>query len=480
MSGPDVNAQLVGAVLDGGYRIVRLIGAGGMGAVYEAVKLPLNNRVALKVMARELATSTESLKRFHREAQITSSLGHPHIVQVFDFGTVSTGEPFLVMEYLSGEDLHRRIRREGRLSLWDTVHIIKQVGSALSATHERQIVHRDLKPANIFVLDAAGERDFVKVLDFGISKARTSTTQLTRDDARMGTPDYMAPEQALGQVDAIDHRTDQWALACIAWEALSGSGPFLADDGIAMLFQVVNVDPAALVDKVPGLPSDVEQVLRRALSKRKQERFPTIAEFAAALETSAAKDPCWAAASAPSARTVSIAVASPPAPAQTRASTTLAASLGEAKTKPEVRSRWRWPALLVLVVAGGLSWLLPARGKRAAVQTEAIAPARPSEPPPVERPAPSAQPPAPPAVPAAPPPVPVASSPAVAPQPKPADLAAPVAEKRDASAADPTVEKRQKQRASRSASRLAPAPEPPSTPAPPSAPTQTRHLIRHL
>jgi len=276
---------LVGTILEGAYRVVRLLGEGGMGAVYEAVQLRLDKRVAVKVMARDLAANPEALARFRREAEVTSRIGHPHIVQVFDFGATPTGEPFLAMEFLEGEDLEHRIRRVGRLSPSITLHIIKQVAAALAATHAKGIVHRDLKPANIYLLEAAGETDFVKVLDFGISKVRASTTRLTKAAMVMGTPNYMSPEQALGQVEEIDARTDQWALACIAWEAMSGEGPFVGESIPSLLFQVVHEAPRPLVAKVPGLPREVEAVLLRALSKNKDDRFPNVTDFSLALES---------------------------------------------------------------------------------------------------------------------------------------------------------------------------------------------------
>jgi serine/threonine protein kinase len=276
--------SFVGSVLQGTYQIVRLIGEGGMGAVYEARQVRLNKRVAVKVMARELTTNTESLTRFHREAEITSGLGHPHIVQVFDFSTTPTGEPFLAMEFLEGEDLDQRIRRIGRLAPANTIRIIRQVASALAAAHAKQIVHRDLKPANIYLLTVAGEDDFVKVLDFGISKVRTATMKLTKAAALIGTPDYMSPEQALAQDDKVDDRTDQWALACIAWECLSGKGPFVSESIPSLLFQVVHQPPPALASRVSDLPQGVEEVLLRALAKNRDERFASVVEFAQALE----------------------------------------------------------------------------------------------------------------------------------------------------------------------------------------------------
>jgi len=278
-------------VLEGAYRITGLIGEGGMGAVYAAVQLRLNKRVAVKVMARDLAANREALARFHREAEITSHLGHPHLVTVIDFGTAATGEPYLVMEYLDGTDLDHRIRQLGKLPLETAVHITKQVASALAAAHGQGVVHRDLKPANVFLVQVADEPDFVKILDFGVSKVKAARTQLTNASAVIGTPNYMSPEQATGMVDEIDHRTDQWALACIAWEMLSGRGPFAADDMSALFYQVIHLDPQPLSKRAPNLPPDVEPVLRRALSKDLARRYPSIKDFARALEAAARDRP---------------------------------------------------------------------------------------------------------------------------------------------------------------------------------------------
>jgi serine/threonine-protein kinase len=275
---------LVGSVLEGAYRITRLIGEGGMGAVYEAVQLRLNKRVAIKLMARDLAANREALARFHREAEITSHLGHPHLVNVIDFGQAESGEPYLVMEYLEGEDLDHRLRRVGRMQIEAVVHVVRQVASALNAAHDQGVVHRDLKPGNVFLLQVPGEPDFVKVLDFGISKMKAARTQLTSASAVMGTPNYMSPEQATGMLEEIDQRTDQWALACITWEMLLGRGPFVADEVAALLYQIINLDPHPLAPRVPGLPPAVESVLRQALSKRPTERFASMREFSRALE----------------------------------------------------------------------------------------------------------------------------------------------------------------------------------------------------
>jgi serine/threonine protein kinase len=276
---------LVGSVLGGAYRITRLIGEGGMGWVYEARHLRLSKRVAVKLMARELAANQEALARFHREAEVTSQLGHPHLVTVMDFGTTEAGEPYLVMEYLDGEDLDHRIRRVGRLPLEAAVEITKQVASALDAAHKEGIVHRDLKPANVYLMTVRDEADFVKVLDFGVSKIKAARTRLTRATAIIGTPEYMSPEQASGMVDEVDHRADQWALACIAWEMLSGHAPFRAEDIGALFYQILNLAPQPLSKRAPDLPPAVEEVLRRALAKKMEDRYPSIKDFARAFQS---------------------------------------------------------------------------------------------------------------------------------------------------------------------------------------------------
>jgi serine/threonine protein kinase len=395
---------MIGTVLEGAYRIDGLLGEGGMGAVYAATQLRLDKRVAVKVMARELAANPEALARFHREARVTSGLGHPHIVQVFDFSTTPTGEPFIVMEFLEGKDLDHHLRRAGRLSPTEVVRIIKQVASALAATHAKDIVHRDLKPANIYLLEAAGETDFVKVLDFGISKVRAATTKLTQSAAVMGTPNYMSPEQALGKVDDIDARTDQWALACIAWECLSGEGPFVGENVPSILFQVVHESPPSLSAKVAGLNPQVEGVLLRALAKDKNDRFDSVNDFVVALEGVV----FGAALVAPS--SVPHTVASRDAAASTVPSlpTTFTQSAGEVDDAFDdvlddlsSRPKWVWAAVAgvaAVLLLGGFLLLRPGPAPKAAAGS-----------PPPAAPAP--------AVPTPPVPAPETAPPSVAPSP---------------------------------------------------------------
>jgi serine/threonine protein kinase len=281
-----------GTVIDH-YRITRLIGIGGMGAIYEATQAGTGKRVAIKMMSKELAAHPEALARFRREVKVTTELAHPNIVEIVDFGAAPTGEPYLVMEYLDGEDLEARLEREGRVPLPVAVQIIKQVASALSVAHAEGVVHRDLKPGNVFLLRVPDGGVFVKVVDFGISKVlKAATTKLTMARAVVGTPEFMAPEQAAGRIDWIDHRTDQWALAVLAWHMLSGRLPFWKPEVHEILNQVITGEPTPLAPEfAPLIPREVDKVLRRALTKKREERFPTINAFARAFEAAAASAP---------------------------------------------------------------------------------------------------------------------------------------------------------------------------------------------
>jgi serine/threonine protein kinase len=290
MTEPQTTTLLpAGTVLGGAYRLTRLLGEGGMGAVYEAHHTGAGKRVAVKVMHRGLMAYPELLARFRREAKVTSELSHPHVVSVYGFGSAPEGEPFLVMEFLEGEDLQTRLHRDGPLPLAAVAQIVNQVASGLAEAHAAGVVHRDLKPDNVFLVRAPGDAVLAKVVDFGISKVlKTSSTKLTVARAVFGTPEFMAPEQAEGRQDAIDHRSDQWSLACLAWFAATGCLPFAGPDSTAILNQVISGAPARPAAGAPALPAEVDKVLRRALSKQSADRFPTIKAFARAFEAAAA------------------------------------------------------------------------------------------------------------------------------------------------------------------------------------------------
>ena len=271
-----------GTVLGGTYEIVRCIGSGGMGAVYEARHLRLEGRrVAVKVLLREVAESEESFARFRREAEIGARLGHPHIVAVTDFDKLDDGSPYLVMELLAGEDLSRRMGR-GRVPETLTYRVVREVGGALAAAHKQGIVHRDLKPHNVFLVkveEGEGVVEHCKVLDFGISKIAAAATVITRDAAVLGTPRYMAPEQALGKNDEIDGRTDQFALATVIYELLTGKPAFAADSSTAVLYKVVYEPAPPLREVAPQVPDEVCTAIERAMSKAPADRFPDMTSF---------------------------------------------------------------------------------------------------------------------------------------------------------------------------------------------------------
>jgi serine/threonine protein kinase len=274
---------LLGTTLRGTYRILRTLDQGGMGMVFEAEHVRLKRRVAVKVLAQHLSKDAHALARFNREAEIISQLQHPHVVQVTDFDTTEAGEPYLVMELLAGESLATRLERERCLPVSDSIRLAHQVSSGLGAAHAANIVHRDLKPANIFLTQIAGQGALVKLLDFGISKRAGGGKGLTGEYDILGTPDYMAPEQALGKTAHVDHRGDQYALAVITYEMLAGRTPFAGDDVMDVLRQVISSEPPPIEQLAPHVPVEVGDVLRRALSKDPEQRFPSISDFSSAL-----------------------------------------------------------------------------------------------------------------------------------------------------------------------------------------------------
>jgi len=280
MTQPAASDIRVGAVLQDTYEITSLLGKGGMGAVFLARHRRLPGRqVAVKVLQNGAGLNPELFARFRREAEIASQLGHPNIVEVFDFDTLPDGTPFLLMEYLRGESLEARLDR-GPLPLAEAFAIVRQIGSALQAAHRAGVVHRDLKPANVFLLPSdTGER--VKLLDFGISKILDSQTMQTQEAVLMGTPQYMAPEQALGKNSEIDARTDLFALGCIVYEMLSGAPPFAGEGSsiVQVIFRIVHTQPEPLASRCPDAPAHVLAAVERALSKDPKDRYPDVASF---------------------------------------------------------------------------------------------------------------------------------------------------------------------------------------------------------
>jgi serine/threonine-protein kinase len=279
---PATGGFSIGIVLQGTYRIIRPLAEGGCGEVYLAAHTRLPGRFAIKMLHRSLVRDEDALTRFRQEAEITSSLRHPHIVQVFDFNVTDSGVPYLVMELLEGKLLAQRITAAGALDPLPAINIVEQIATALHAAHARGIVHRDLKPENVMLLAGAGMDDFVKVMDFGISQA-SWRPRLTDGERVAGTPQFMAPEQAQGQRELIDHRSDQFSLAAIAYTLLTGREPFRGENAIALLYEVVHTEPAIPSQLVPALGPEVDAVIMRGLAKASVDRYPNVLAFASAL-----------------------------------------------------------------------------------------------------------------------------------------------------------------------------------------------------
>ncbi|MBC7978487.1 MAG: serine/threonine protein kinase, partial [Myxococcales bacterium] len=282
---PARGAVDVGSVIADTYTIEALLGRGGMGAVFLASHKRLaGKRVAIKILHTELEDA-DVVARFKREAEIAAKLNHPNIVGVIDYNVAPDGMPYLVLDYLEGETLAQAIAR-GPMPLDQVLSIMRQVGSALAAAHRAGIVHRDLKPQNIFLVPTevdGREVEIAKVLDFGISKIRGSQTVKTQEATLLGTPQYMAPEQAMGQHDNVDERTDVFALGAIVYEMLSGRPAFSGASIPEVVFKVVYEQPSPLAPLAPLAPPAILAAVDRAMAKQSDERFATVAGFVEAL-----------------------------------------------------------------------------------------------------------------------------------------------------------------------------------------------------
>ncbi|HVJ94321.1 MAG TPA: serine/threonine-protein kinase [Labilithrix sp.] len=282
MSGEDGLPRLLG----GRYRLETLLGKGGMGVVYRGVDLVMRRAVAVKLVlpGPGLELDDELAGRFLREAKNTARLQHENIVEVFDLGRTHEGSPYFVMEFIAGHSLSTRLRRDGPLPVATTIHIARQICAALDAAHMAGVIHRDLKPANIMLVSRAGDDDFVKILDFGVSKsleADVQDTQLTHTGMLVGTIDYMAPEQIMGR--AVDGRSDVYALGVVLYRMLSGNPPFGDVPVPALMHAHLNTMPKPLIEVVPGVPNELDHIVLRCLAKKPEHRFESMGELARAL-----------------------------------------------------------------------------------------------------------------------------------------------------------------------------------------------------
>jgi serine/threonine-protein kinase len=353
----------------GNYRVLSLLGEGGMGVVYLAQHPGIGRKAAIKVLHPDLARKPDLVTRFFNEARAATAIKHPGIVAVYDFGTLPDGASYIIMEFLEGESLSARIRRLGRIPLGAAVDFTLQTASALAAAHAAHIVHRDLKPDNIFLvadLDQEG-REIIKVLDFGIAKLNAEGVGAggvkTRTGAVMGTPVYMSPEHCLGTKE-IDHRSDIYSLGIILYEMICGQPPFVSTGFGELINLHLNAAPAPPRTHDPAVPSELQAVVMRMLAKEASQRYQSMGEVQQALRgirTDLRPD----LGSMPPRKS---APARPGPPSQTTFST--AASMIEG-APPKVRRRGATALVAALVVIGGATVALRTTGHRDATAVPA-------------------------------------------------------------------------------------------------------------
>jgi serine/threonine protein kinase len=276
----------IGQLLDNKYKIVRLLGEGGMGAVFEGENVRIHHRVAIKVLHPNVAADSGARERFEREAQAAGHIGSEHIVEVFDLGELPSGARYMVMEFLAGEPLSGRVEKLGRITPEAMAPLMLQLLEGLGAAHVAGIIHRDLKPENVFLQRAKGGLDFVKIVDFGVSKfnhlSGGSAMSMTRTGAVVGTPYYMSPEQVKGE-KTIDHRTDLYSVGVVLFECITGQLPFQADSFNELMFKIALEPPLDPEKVVPGLDPAFAAILRKSTARAANDRYQSAEEFSQAI-----------------------------------------------------------------------------------------------------------------------------------------------------------------------------------------------------
>ena len=272
---------LIGKIVDGRFLVTERLGGGGMGAVYKATQQSIGRTVAIKVLRQDLAHDDQAVKRFFLEAKASSLLSNPHTITIHDFGQEEGGLLYIAMELLEGHPLDDTIRMEWPMKTERGLNIAKQICDSLDEAHQKGIIHRDLKPGNIYLTRVGEEKDYVKVLDFGIAKIGQVTTQndLTKPGAVMGTPVYMSPEQAMG--NPVDRRADLYALGIILYEMLAGKPPFNAQQSHNVILHHINkpVPPLLAINPKALVFPELEMVVRKALEKKPEKRYQDAATF---------------------------------------------------------------------------------------------------------------------------------------------------------------------------------------------------------
>jgi serine/threonine-protein kinase len=280
--------KMTGQVLADRYEILGVLGSGAMGTVYKAKHLLMKRTVAIKMLNQNTVSNAYALKRFQKEAQAASQLNHPNILAVYDFGLTADGLPYLAMDFLEGTNLEAVLEAEGSLKPERAVPIFIQAAAALAHAHQKGVIHRDLKPSNLMLVDLDGNKDFVKVVDFGIAKIMTqdeeTTKNLTQTGDVFGSPLYMSPEQCRGQ--ELDFRTDIYSLGCVMYKTLSGKAPLIGQDLMQCMYKQVNEAPAPFGDVCPelGIAEQLEAIVFKAMAKDVEGRWQSMNDLKQALE----------------------------------------------------------------------------------------------------------------------------------------------------------------------------------------------------